>query len=260
MHDGIGVNSMGILGLAKRLQKLMVDNSPVILTAIGVTGVVTTAYLTGKASIKAYRILEENEITHDPLTPREKVALTWTCYIPPAMAAVATVAAIITANRVESRRAAALAVVYSLSEKAFEEYRSKVIEKMGEKKEQALRDEVAQDRISRQVGSREIIVTGNGSVLCHDAFTGRYFLCDHETIRRAENDINHRVIHDSYASLSDLYDLLGLAHTSFSDEVGWNLDKLLDIDISATLTEGTQKPCMVIDFKVAPVRHYDRLQ
>ena len=118
---------MGILGLAKRAQRLMVDNSPVILTAIGVTGVITTAYLTGKASIKAYRILEENESIHDPLLPKEKLALVWTCYIPPAMSAVATIAAIITANRVESRRAAALAVVYSLSEKAFEEYRSKVI-------------------------------------------------------------------------------------------------------------------------------------
>jgi hypothetical protein len=243
----------------RRAGKIVADNSPVLLTAVGVTGVITTAYLTGKASFKAAAILEENEIYSDPLEVKEKVQLTWKTYIPPALMGAATIAAIIAANRVGSRRAIALAAAYSLSEKAFEEYRSKIIEKIGEKKEREARDELAQDRVSRSAGIREVIVTGNGSVLCYEAFTGRYFLSDMETLRKAENDINHQVIHDSFACLSDLYDLIGLSHTSFSDEVGWNMDKLLELQFSTTLSE-SGKPCVVVDFKVGPTRHYHRLQ
>jgi uncharacterized protein DUF6353 len=256
--------------LAKRFERLIIDNSPVILTAIGVTGALTTAYLTGRASFRAsdlifeetMRINKKTGIEDDPelLTAKEKIRLVWKLYIPPAVTGSLTIAAIISANQIGSRRAAALAAAYAISEKAFDEYRSKVVEKIGEKREQTVRDEIAQDRVNRMpVVDREVIVTGNGSVLCQDAFSGRYFLSDMETLRTAENDINYRVIHDSYASLSDFYELIGLPSTSVSDDVGWNLDKLLELKFSATLTEAAKKPCICVDFKVAPVRHYNRL-
>jgi hypothetical protein len=252
---------MASLGeFAKRAERLIVNNSPVILTAIGVAGTLTTAYLTGKATFKAAKILEENEIRLDPLEAKEKVQLVWRLYIPAATTALLTVSAIISANRVGSRRAAALAAAYSLSEKAFEEYRSKIVDRLGEKKEQAIRDEIAQERVDRDpVGNREVILAGEGSVLCYEAYTGRYFLCDMETLRKAQNDINHQVIHDSYASLSDLYDEIGLPHTANSEEVGWNADRLLDLRFSAVLTD-TGKPCISVEYDVSPVRHYHRLQ
>lgn len=243
----------------KRAGKLITDNSPVLLTAVGVTGTLTTAYLTGRAAFKAARILEENEIRNDPLLPKEKVALTWKLYIPAAASALLTVSAIMCANRVGSRRAAALAVAYSLSERGFEEYKSKIIEKLGAKKEQTFRDEMAQERVDRDpVGNKEVIILGEGSQLCYESYTGRYFLCDMESLRKAMNDINAQVISDSYASLSDLYDLIGLPHTTNSDEVGWNSDKLLELKFSAVISEGG-RPCISIDFAVAPVRHYYRI-
>ena len=101
-------------------------------------------------------------------------------------------------------------------------------------------------------------MAGEGSVLCYEAYTGRYFLCDMETLRKAQNDINHQVLNDSYASLSDLYDLIGLPHNTNSDEVGWNSDKLLELQFSAVISEGG-RPCISVDFAVAPVRHYYRL-
>lgn len=258
--------------LAKKLEKLITDNSPAILTAIGVTGTLTTAYLTGKATFKAAHLIgwensyhTERLVLGPPATQRmstkEKTALVWKFYIPPATTAVVTIAAIICANRIGSRRAAAIAAVYSLTEKAFDEYKQKVVEKLGEKKEQGIRDEIAQDRVDRNpVENREVIVTGNGSVLCQDAFSGRYFLCDMETLKTAENDVNHQIIHDGYSSLSDFYDMIGLPQTSISDEVGWNQDKLLDLKITATLTEGNKKPCIYVDYTVAPARQFNRFE
>lgn len=244
--------------MARRAGKLAADNSPAILTAIGVTGVITTAYLTGKATFRAAKIMEENDSEKYPLEPKEAVALTWKLYIPAVATAGATIAIIIFANRVGSRRAAALAAAYSLSERAFEEYKSKVLERLGPKKEQEIHDEIAKDRIAKDFESREVVMVGPGSVLCYDEFTGRYFLSDMETIRKAQNNINEQVINDSYASLSDFYEAISLPATSFSDEVGWNLDKLLDIKFSPVLTD-TGKPCIAINFTVAPVRYYDRL-
>lgn len=248
---------MTLAEIGRRMSKFAVDNSPSIMTAIGVTGAVTTAYLTGKASFRAALILSE-ESPH--LEARDKVAMTWKLYIPAISTGAITIAAIICANRIGVRRTAALAAAYSLSEKAFEEYRVKIVEKLGARKEETARDEIAQERVNRQPPeNREIIVTGNGSVLCMDAFSGRYFLCTVEEIRKAENDINHQIVRHDYASLTDFYDLIGLPATSISDHVGWNNDKILEVHFSGTITPGNQKPCVVVNYTVGPVRDFDRL-
>lgn len=246
----------------KQAERLIANNSPAILTAVGVVGALTTAYLTGKATWKAAELVNEHnqelDINDLWMPPEKKFKLVWKLYIPAAGTAALTVAAIVCSNRISSRRAAALAAAYSISERAFDEYKTKVIEKMGEKKEQAVRDEIAQDRLDRNpVVSKEIIITGDGDVLCYDAYTGRYFQSSAETMRKAQNDINQRIIHDHYASLSDFYDLIGLPQTRVSDEVGWNLDTMLDIDISAGLSK-KKEPCLVLTFDVSPARQYFR--
>ena len=260
-----GSSSMNLTALMKQAGKLVGDNSPLILTALGVTGALTTAYLTGAASFRAARYIryEESsrgyEFDEEELELKEKVNLVWKLYIPAAASAGLTITAIFYANRIGTRRAAAVATLYSVSERAFDEYKKKVVEKVGAKKEQSYRDEVAQDRVTRDpVSSREVIITGNGDILCYESFTGRYFHSDMETLRKAQNDINYEVMNDSYASLSDFYNLIGLPQTSYSDEVGWNADKLLELQFSATLSEDG-RPCISIEFVVAPVRHYNRL-
>lgn len=249
--------------------KVITDNSPTILTAVAVTGTVTTAYLTGKATFKAAEILrEENRIRRFSdddgrhfrgLNPKEMVQLTWKLYIPAATTGLLTVTCIIGANHIGSRRAAAVAAAYTLSERSFSEYRDKIIEKIGSKKEQEVRDDIAQDQVNRtSANQNQVVIIEGGSVLCFEAFTGRYFLSDMETLKKAQNDTNAQVINDSYASLGDFYDRVGLPGTDQSDEVGWNSDKLMEIIFSGTLTEAG-KPCLVITFQVAPVRHYNRL-
>ena len=127
----------------RRAEKVVADNSPLIMTVIGVTGTMAAAYLAGKASFKAAQLLAEE----DPhMETKEKALLVWKLYVPAAGTVAITVAAIIFSHHVSARRAAALASAYALSEKAFEEYREKVVTKIGEKKELAVRDEIAQDR------------------------------------------------------------------------------------------------------------------
>lgn len=246
----------------RRIEKLVADNSPALLTAVGVTGTISTAVLTARASFQASELIiqeqryqDMHELGHD-LDRREKFDLVWKVYIPPVATGFVTIVCIVMANRIGHRRAAAVAAAYSITQEAFSEYRDKVIEKVGEKTERAVRDEVAQDRVTRTpVDSKEVIVTGNGDVLCMDAFSGRYFQGNVEALRKAMNDLNQQILGMGYASLSDFYSLIGLDRTTISEEVGWK--ELVDLQFSAVLTDGS-KPCIVVDYKVEPVRDYYR--
>lgn len=256
---------MPILGeLARRAQKYVIDNSPSILTAIGVSGVITTAYLTGRASFKAAEIIREREeedghAEDAKIRLKHRTQLVWKEYVPPVVMATMTVSAIVCANRIGQRRAAALATAYTIMERGYEEYRTKVIEKLGEKKEQALRDEVAQERIERNPIGDKTVIIGSGEVLCFDEHTGRYFQSDMETLRKAQNDLNNQIINDFYASLTDFYEMIGLPKTAESDEVGWNSDRLLELTFSGTIAKDG-RPCISVGFKVVPIRGFYRLQ
>lgn len=254
----------GLSGIFKVSQKFVADNSPAILTGIGVLGTLTTAFLTGKAAFKASELILDEEygsrIQGDPrpLEPREKIELVWREFVPAAGVAVMTITCIIGATRIGNRRAAALAAAYGITERAFTEYKEKVIERIGPAKEQSVRDEIAQDRVRANPATTQVIITGNGEVLCYDAYTGRYFNSTMETIKKAQNLVNYRVNNDFYASLSDFYEAVGLPTTTMSDEVGWNANKLLEIRFSTTMSED-DRPCIHIEFAVEPIRGYSRV-
>lgn len=250
--------------LVRTAGKFLQDNSPGLLTAVGVVGTVSTAVLTARSTFRAADILAEvnsNDGTIPDedivwLTPQEKIRLVWKVYLPPVVTGTLTCAAIIGANYIGQRRAAALAAAYALSERAFADYKQQVVQKFGERKEQQVRDDLAQNLVSRHpVDESTIISTGGGNVLCFDQYTGRYFYSDMETLRQAENAINHVIINSYYASLTEFYSYLGLPPTKFSDEVGWNSDRLMALHISTTISED-QRPCLSLDFAVSPIRGY----
>jgi Family of unknown function (DUF6353) len=255
--------------LVKRAGKLLADNSPLVLTAIGVTGTVTTAFLAAKASFAAAEKIEDEKNSRlirktdadGHLLPafdnRAKAELVWKCYIPAAGTLVMTVACIVTANRIGTRRAAALASAYALSEKAWGEYKDQIIKTIGANKEQKVVDTVAQDRVTNNPPvDRQIIITEDGNVLCHDSLTGRYFMGTIEKIKAAQNEINHDVNTVGYASLSDFYYLIGLSRTSMSEEFGWNGDQLMEINFTTTLAEDGKRPCISFSFNHTPIRDF----
>ena len=240
---------MVLSDLIRRADQTLRDNSPAILTGIGVTGTITTAYLAGKASWTAAEIIRDSvDYGCAPPTFRETVKQRfphiWKLYIPPVATGALTVVCIISANRIGTARTAAASALLTVSERAFSDYREKVTEKFGEKKEKEVRDEVAQDRVNN--AAVPLIIAGSGSVLCYETHTGRYFMCDHETLRRAENLINAQIHREDSASLTDFYDHVGLESTKDSDRVVWTSDKLLTLSFSSVLKSGT--PALAFDY------------
>lgn len=248
---------MNLSVLGKATQRFVIDNSPQILTVVGVVGTVSTAVLTGKAAYKAAQVLNENgREVYVTLEPKEKLALTWKLFVPAVGTSALTIVCIIGANHINGSRAAGLATAYLLSEKTFDEYRAKVIEKMGPKKEQEARDEIAQERVHRNDDSSLIVVSGT-DVVCYDMFSDRYFTGSMEGLKQAQNNLNHRMLSDGYASLADLYELIGLPITKYSEQIGWVSDELLELTFSTVLSED-QRPCLAIDFRTKPNRRFDR--
>jgi hypothetical protein len=224
--------------------KTVKSNSPEILTALGVSGVVTTAYLTGKAAVK----MAQDEDTDPWMSNVDKVKRYWKLYIPAAASGALTIGCIIGASKANGRRTAAAITAYSITEKAFSEYKEKVIEQVGKGKEERIRDDLAQDRITNNpLGSREIILTSGGEVLCCELFTNRYFRSDMETLRKAMNDINVWVVNSRSATLTDFYSLIGLSPTTISDDIGWEDDRLMELIFSTTMAENNE-PCLAFEY------------
>lgn len=257
------MKTKGIQLATQKLGKVLLKNSPTILTGLSVAGLVTTVIFAVKVTPKALQLLEDerdyreycadSELT-TPITKVEAVQLLWRCYLPALGMGAFTIGCIISANSINLRRNAALASVYSLTEATLKEYQAKVIETIGEKKEHAIKDEVAKDKIKEHpVSGKEVYLTGKGDTLCYDVISGRYFKNDIENIRRVQNDLNQDFLNgEMFITLNDLYYSLGLSNTKLGDDMGWDVEGgMINIIFSSQLTEnGT--PCLVLDYKVSP--------
>ena len=240
----------------KNLGGVISRNSPAILTGLGCAGVLTTAILTGRATLRASEILKM-ETPDEQLPATEIVKLTWKVFIPPVLVGASSIACIIGANTINTHRNAALAALYSLSETAFREYKEKVVEEIGRNKELKVRDSIAQDRVTTNpVGDRTIIFTGNGEVLCYDALCDRYFKSSAEKIRQEVLKLNEDLRNDMWLDLNDLYYAIGLPSTKLGNQVGFDIDKgYIQVDYTGTLTPEGQ-PCLSIDMTVYPKHNY----
>lgn len=247
--------------VAQKVRGMMTKNSPTILTALGVTGFLTTTILAVKATPKALRLIEEEYYLREadpysePISKKEILKLTWKCYVPSAVMGAVTMGCIIGANSINLRRNAALAGLYSLSETAVKEYKAKVIETIGEKKERDIRDDIAKDRIQKNpVNDNEVIMTGKGDTLCYETLSGRYFKSSVEQIKKVINELNREMMTspEGYVSLNDVYFELGLANTKIGADIGWRvIDGVIEPYFSSQLTPD-DTPCLVLDFDMEP--------
>ena len=239
--------------LMDSLAHMIKRNSSLILSSTAVSGVATTAYLSGHASFKAVEVIRTaqyredlNEKSH-PFDKKEKAKLIWKLYIPAAASGVVTIMCIVGTARVGNKRALAAQAAFVLTERAYSEYREKVIEEFGEKKDEQVRAAVAQDRVRANPPSQEVVIVAAGSVLCCELYTGRYFQSDMESLRKAQNDLNAQLIAQDQASLEEWYYMIGLQPTSFSSDVGWVSDKMMALEFTTTMTEDG-RPCLAFSY------------
>lgn len=165
---GLAFNKIGF-----QIQK----KSPELLVAAGIAGVVVSAVMACKATIKASEVAEETKDTIDEIHEIEeqgvtragnaysaddaKKDLTTTylqtgvkyakLYAPSVILGAASITCIVASHRVLKKRNIALAAAYTTLDKSFKEYRGRVMERFGEQVEKEIRYNIKAKEIKKTV-------------------------------------------------------------------------------------------------------------
>jgi hypothetical protein len=224
-----------------------------ILTGVSVLGLVGTAVLSAKGAFKASKILDNQE----GLTTKEIVVKTWKCYLPAIIVGGVAVSSMVWSNSIALKRIAALTGMYSMSQEDFRKYREKVATRLGLKKDKEIGREVITDKIKQDIRDGNILETGNGSTLCYDPYSGRYFKSDINKIRAACVKLSSRLlrpnVRNEYLSLNDLYELIGLDDTRTGGMLTWSRynEEMIEPCFEGSL-DVDDNPCLVLEFVTEP--------
>jgi len=246
----------GLQNVIKIASKSARGNSSAILLGAAVAGVIATALLSAKGAIKAKELIEENmEAINDSETETkyrlEIVKTALPAFAPAIVSGVATVGFMVLSHRVQSKRLAALASVYTLSETAYKEYRSQVRHAFGDKKKHLLSASVNDKKLQASKKPRNEIMATDGDTLSYDALSGRYFRTYIDSVRRGIAEANKQMFLDDWISLNDVYDCIGLPPIELGDMMGWSIDNgPIEEDFTSHLKDDV--PVLVIDFRVEP--------
>lgn len=241
-----------ITKIVKKAALFMTDCSSEIFTTVAIVGLFATIYETTKCTPNVAKVLEkakeEGKSLKDPSVLKEAAIEA----LPAAVCAGVTGASIIGMYMSTERKYAALMATYLMDEEKLQSLEKKMREKLGDKKFQAAKDEIVQEKVTEMPLVDDMIVdTGKGHTLCQDSISGRYFLGDIEKIRQAQNDINEQIIGDWSATLNEWYMFLGLHPIKLGDDLGWNTNNMLKVVFTSALTSSGE-PVLVLEYDVYP--------
>jgi hypothetical protein len=256
-------------GFLKKIGNVVYQNSPQLLSGLACAGVITTTVLGIKAAPKIQELRVEGKAGHleefsistfkksDTQTKLDMLKALGKIYWPTITSGSITIGCIIASQHISSKRAAALASLYSLSKEALHTYQEKVIEEVGENTERKIRNQISQEKINEHpVDNNKVIITGRGEVLCYDPMIDRYFTSDYETIRGIINDLNFRLITEMFISLNEFYEELGLGQAKVGEDLGWYIEGgKININFD-TMLSTDNRPCIVLEYEVAPKSKY----
>lgn len=248
---------------ALQLQK----SSPTVLFSTGVVGVVATTVLASRATLKLEAVLDEStskldaanalisadhpdysqaDYRRDTIIIRTQTAISISkLYAVPLAVGTVSIACLVGSHFILSSRNVALTAAYAAVDKAFREYRGRVLEEVGYEKERDLYHGVSEvERQSVTKKGKEVRTVEKRSD--GKSMYARWFSSQTSSNWNSEPEYNFmflrcqqkeatRVLHSKgFITLNDVYDLLGLERTQFGMVVGWvrgNGDDYVDFGV-----------------------------
>jgi hypothetical protein len=249
--------------------------SPQILLGVGIVGSVVSTVLAARATLQLEPIVEEHqetikliksgkehaeaadytdeEYTKDLVTTYAKTGLKLgTLYGPAVGIGVGSIACVLGAHGIMSKRNVGLAAAYNVVSQAFSSYRSRVVEEQGEDVDRnyrhGLRDEMVTETTKDETGQivkakKKVKKIIDGRMVSEyarffdqtstmyrpDASQNLYFLKAQQTYA------NERLKAVGHIFLNEIYESLGMEHTQAGAVVGWVLnddgDNFIDFGI-----------------------------
>jgi len=289
-------------GLKKQVVKVG-KHAPDIMVVVGVGMVIGSAICACKQTIKARDILEqanedldavekaieisnresysEKDAKNDRLKVYSKTAIGLTkVYGPSVLAGATGLGLILGAHSILKNRNAALTVAYSNMLAAYNAYRQKVVEAIGEEKEFQLRSGYSKEEVKYLDETDSEKTVKNGKVVTDDGTTHSIYArifddaspqwskdpaTNLRTLRALQNYANDKLRSEGILFLNDVYKELGFPRTPEGQIVGWvwdpsnqNIDNYVDFGIYDKLFKSIEKrdflngyePCIWLDFNV----------
>ena len=254
------------------------DRIPGLLIGLGLFGWATTTVLAVKATPKAIANIknEQDSQQTNKLSKKDIFKVTWKCYLIPTITGVLSSGCILVAHSVDTRKKTAYAIAYSLSESALKEYEQKVIDVVGEEKNDDIKESIVEENkaiLKTQCNNNLPIANLSGfmlgdNVLCYDEAIGGYYFCTINKLDSVKNYLNDKLNNSCMTiDLNDYKDALrdeiiplpgfSLDHTSVGEEVGWNTMYKIDIKYDSMIFDG-RIPCLYIKHVNPPIREYDK--
>lgn len=242
------------------------EKSPEILTGLALVGLAGTAVAAYKTGLAADAILKKRKEDLEIVEKGDKEArkaVNQECakklapkLIPPVIFGVATGACILGSHTASTRKIAVISAAYSAAETSIKDLNGKMKEILGESKTQQIKDAVTKDKLKKDGGDPKeetVILTGDGTVLCKDMYSGRYFRSNAQKIKQAINKLSYDIITDMWIGLNDFYEEIGLPQIPLGDNLGWDIEDTdrgkLPITVTAILSED-DTPCLCVDYDV----------
>lgn len=218
----------------------MKKNLPQILTGAAIATGTGAVIVTVPATVKSVRACDQAKLEKgSDLTKGEVIKTVWKYYIPTVALGVTSITCVVMSNVESSKRIAALATAYAMSEEKLEGVRKKLLDKIGADKASDILSSATQEDANKAnpeiegedwktlpasaILEREDIPENFPSIkpLWFDAQSGRYFRATQADIDNAVNRTNASLNCYDTLSINDFYDDLGLTHTDAGYKFGW---------------------------------------
>ena len=240
-------------------------HSPEILVVGGVVGLVTSGVMACKATTKLSAILDDSkeqielfdkvaanpemvneEYTVEDAEKDKKIVKVQTAvkvaklYAPSIAIGVVSIGAIFASNNIMRKRNVALGAAYATVDRAFKDYRNRVVDRFGEELDKELRynlktkevKETVEDEngkkktVKRNIKYMDSAMPSEFAVIYDDGCAGwtkdpednKFFLIQQQRYA------NERLKRRGYLSLNEVYELLGFPSTKAGQVVGWLYD------------------------------------
>lgn len=241
----------------------MKKHSPEILMVAGVAGVVVSAVMACKATLKVDAIMDETKEKMDKIhkeDAKKDTAIVYAqtgfklvkTYAPAVAIGTLSIASILASNNILRKRNVALAAAYATVDKSFKEYRNRVIEKFGQEVDRELKynikaEKVPTTEVDEETGKEKKVkknafVVNPSDVSGYARFFEKYTVDEDGNsilnphwepnneynimfIKAQENYANDLLRAKKRLFLNDVYEMLGLPRTKAGQVVGWVYDE-----------------------------------
>ena len=230
-----------IIQIGKNGLRFTKKNSNWILAWLAVLGITGLTWATIKGTIKAVKLCEEKQV-HGK---KEVIKTVWRIYIPAAGFFILTTISILSNAKINASKLALMTGLYAMKEADLQEWKNKVKQMVGPKKEQTIETEIEKDKVRRlpPPNEKDIIKTGHGNTLFMDWLTGQWFRASPEYIDYIQEKLNNKMgcEMDQIIMRGYMHELLGLRPCGAS-ELYWDLAEMREhgynqITLDCTHTE-----------------------